>query len=78
MADLEHGYKITTDPPMDKREKSKLLESYFIWDTLKPFHEIQCELPYVHQWLCVAGLGCLISIFKMWPDKKIYTMGEKC
>ncbi len=55
MGDLEHGYKITTDPPMDKREKSKLLESYFIWDTLKPFHEVQGELPYVRQWLCVAG-----------------------
>ncbi len=51
----------------------------------KPFHELQSELLHLLQCLCVAGqdgMGCLNSIFKMWPDKPVVrvekNMGGNC
>ncbi len=40
MGDLEHGCYITADPPMGKREYTKLLESCFLRDMPKAFHDL--------------------------------------
>ncbi len=55
MGNLEHGYWITSDPLMGEREESKLLESCFIRDKVKPFHELQSELLHLFQCLCVVA-----------------------
>ncbi len=59
-------------------EKSKLLESCFIRDMPKPFHELRGEVMHLFQFPCVAGYdGMFNSIFKMWLDI-ILSKGEAC
>ncbi len=48
---LEHGYKITTDPPMDKWEQTKLLEGCLIRGMRKAFHELHSNLRHLFQCL---------------------------
>ncbi len=50
-----------------------LFEGCFIQDMPKPFHELRRELLHLCQCLGVAsegGMGCLNSIFKVWPDNR--------
>ncbi len=41
LGDLVHDYLITTDPPMGRREYTKLLENCFLRDMPKAFHDLQ-------------------------------------
>ncbi len=68
MVDLEHGYLISTDRTMGKREMTKLLKSCLIRNMTNALGELQSNLLHLFHCFGVVGWdrwGCLNSIFKM-------------
>ncbi len=67
-SDLEHGYSISTDPPIGKGEQMKLLESFLTWFMLKTFTNFTASF--------FTFLMPLRRGMELEPDKRV-VQGEK-
>ncbi len=65
---------------MGKGKWTKPLESEFMWDMPKDFHEHHSELLHIFYYPCIVGWvgrGCLNNIFKTWLDRSFVKWGRR-